>query len=168
MRKARSLYRQRSGWVGRLLAAAGVQVEVHANPGRFVPGRGLIMEMPIGSPYLSRTLGVDKAQVVRSHLDAGRMVGFAGDGFPDAEAARLVAGDLRFARGDLAEALQREGLPYRSFATWSDIARALLQVAPEVRSSLKSAGYLTRDSRAVERKKYGRAGARRRFQFSKR
>jgi small subunit ribosomal protein S9 len=48
------------------------------------------------------------------------------------------------------------------------IARALLAVNPEYRAVLKPAGLLTRDARAVERKKYGRAGARRRFQFSKR
>ena len=48
------------------------------------------------------------------------------------------------------------------------IARALLAVNPEYRALLKPAGLLTRDARAVERKKYGRAGARRRFQFSKR
>ena len=48
------------------------------------------------------------------------------------------------------------------------IARALLRVAGEFRDPLKKAGYLTRDSRKVERKKYGRAGARARFQFSKR
>lgn len=48
------------------------------------------------------------------------------------------------------------------------IARALLKVNPEWRKILKPAGMLTRDSREVERKKYGQAGARRRFQFSKR
>lgn len=48
------------------------------------------------------------------------------------------------------------------------IARALLQVNPEYRGVLKSSGLLTRDARKVERKKYGQAGARRRFQFSKR
>jgi small subunit ribosomal protein S9 len=48
------------------------------------------------------------------------------------------------------------------------LARALLHVNPEWRGVLKAAGMLTRDSREVERKKYGRAGARRRFQFSKR
>lgn len=48
------------------------------------------------------------------------------------------------------------------------IARALLQVNPDFRGSLKKAGFLTRDARKVERKKYGRAGARRSFQFSKR
>ncbi len=48
------------------------------------------------------------------------------------------------------------------------IARALLQAEPELRATLKSAGMLTRDARAKERKKYGLAGARKRFQFSKR
>ncbi|GAB6391128.1 MAG: 30S ribosomal protein S9 [Treponematales bacterium] len=48
------------------------------------------------------------------------------------------------------------------------LARALCRVDQENRLSLRSNGYLTRDSRMVERKKYGHAGARRRFQFSKR
>jgi small subunit ribosomal protein S9 len=48
------------------------------------------------------------------------------------------------------------------------IARALLVFNPELRSRLKSDGFLTRDSRAKERKKYGQKGARKRFQFSKR
>ena len=48
------------------------------------------------------------------------------------------------------------------------IARALLQYDPNLRSSLKKQGMLTRDARKVERKKYGQPGARKRFQFSKR
>jgi small subunit ribosomal protein S9 len=48
------------------------------------------------------------------------------------------------------------------------ISRALLEVDPAFRPLLKKAGFLTRDSREVERKKYGQAGARARFQFSKR
>lgn len=48
------------------------------------------------------------------------------------------------------------------------IARALCEFDAELRPTLKAAGMLTRDSRAKERKKYGLAGARRRFQFSKR
>jgi 2-hydroxy-3-keto-5-methylthiopentenyl-1-phosphate phosphatase len=114
-------------YIHRLLDAAGVNVEVHANPGRFVPGRGLLMEMPVDSPYLSPTLGIDKARVVRRHLDAGQTVAFAGDGFPDAESARLVPGALRFARGDLADLLDREGQVYQPFDTWSEIARVLLR-----------------------------------------
>lgn len=48
------------------------------------------------------------------------------------------------------------------------LARALCQLDQENYPSLRNNGYLTRDSRMVERKKYGRPGARRRFQFSKR
>ena len=48
------------------------------------------------------------------------------------------------------------------------IARALLEVDEEFRPTLKAAGFLTRDDRAVERKKYGKAKARRSYQFSKR
>jgi len=48
------------------------------------------------------------------------------------------------------------------------IARALLSYDAELRSALRKAGLLTRDPRAKERKKYGMAGARKRFQFSKR
>jgi small subunit ribosomal protein S9 len=48
------------------------------------------------------------------------------------------------------------------------LARALCRIDQRNCASLRSNGYLTRDSRMVERKKYGQAGARRRFQFSKR
>ena len=48
------------------------------------------------------------------------------------------------------------------------IARAILKLDPNHRSELKKAGFLTRDARKVERKKYGLAGARRSYQFSKR
>jgi len=48
------------------------------------------------------------------------------------------------------------------------IARALVKANPDLRADLKKAGLLTRDARIKERKKYGLAGARKRFQFSKR
>jgi len=48
------------------------------------------------------------------------------------------------------------------------IAKALLQMSPDLRPILKKAGFLTRDARAKERKKYGQKGARARYQFSKR
>jgi 2-hydroxy-3-keto-5-methylthiopentenyl-1-phosphate phosphatase len=102
-------------------------VVVHANPGRFEAGRGLCMEMPIGSPYLSEFLGVDKTAVVRQIAHSGGKVAFAGDGFPDADAARLVPGCRRFARGDLADVLESEGLEFQRFGAWSEIAGALLR-----------------------------------------
>jgi small subunit ribosomal protein S9 len=48
------------------------------------------------------------------------------------------------------------------------ITKALLEFDPELRAILKKSGFITRDSRIKERKKYGRAAARRSFQFSKR
>lgn len=60
------------------------------------------------------------------------------------------------------------GLNGQAAACLHGISRALLQVDQDARASLKSNGFLTRDSRMVERKKYGQKGARRRFQFSKR
>ncbi|MEM6995657.1 MAG: 30S ribosomal protein S9 [Myxococcota bacterium] len=60
------------------------------------------------------------------------------------------------------------GLSGQAHAIRLGIARALLRVSDEYRDPLKEAGYLTRDARKKERKKYGRKGARARFQFSKR
>ena len=48
------------------------------------------------------------------------------------------------------------------------VARALVEFNPELRGKLKAEGFLSRDSRGKERKKYGQKGARKRFQFSKR
>jgi small subunit ribosomal protein S9 len=60
------------------------------------------------------------------------------------------------------------GLSGQAGAIKLGISRALVQADQALRSQLKSAGHLTRDPRMSERKKYGLAGARKRFQFSKR
>ena len=60
------------------------------------------------------------------------------------------------------------GLSGQADAIRHGLSRALLKVDPTYRPSLKKAGYLTRDARQKERKKYGQRGARARFQFSKR
>jgi small subunit ribosomal protein S9 len=60
------------------------------------------------------------------------------------------------------------GLSGQAGAVRHGISKALTYFEPELRSVLKKGGFLTRDSRVVERKKYGRAKARRSFQFSKR
>jgi small subunit ribosomal protein S9 len=60
------------------------------------------------------------------------------------------------------------GLSGQAGAIRHGISRALVELNSEWRPILKKAGFLTRDARAVERKKYGRPGARKRFQFSKR
>lgn len=114
-----------------LLDEAGVRVPVYANPGRFEEDRGLLMEPPVSGPFFSPTLGVDKAGVVRHGLEEGRRVAFAGDGFPDLEAAKLVDDSLRFARADLAKALNDEGLSFRPFSCWSEVAQALCELDQE-------------------------------------
>ncbi|MBI3016085.1 MAG: 30S ribosomal protein S9 [Candidatus Tectomicrobia bacterium] len=60
------------------------------------------------------------------------------------------------------------GLSGQAGAVKHGIAKALLLFNPGLRQHLKRAGFLTRDSRVKERKKYGQKGARKRFQFSKR
>ena len=60
------------------------------------------------------------------------------------------------------------GLDGQAGACLHGISRALLQIDQSNHTALKANGFLTRDSRIVERKNYGRRGARRRFQFSKR
>jgi small subunit ribosomal protein S9 len=60
------------------------------------------------------------------------------------------------------------GLSGQAGAVRHGISKALTHYEPELRPALKRGGFLTRDSRVVERKKYGRAKARRSFQFSKR
>lgn len=60
------------------------------------------------------------------------------------------------------------GAAAQADATRHGISRALLDIDAATRPALKKAGFLTRDSRQVERKKYGQSGARKRYQFSKR
>ena len=60
------------------------------------------------------------------------------------------------------------GISAQAGAVRHGIARALCEADPERRASLKRAGFLTRDARKKERKKYGQPGARKRFQYSKR
>ena len=60
------------------------------------------------------------------------------------------------------------GITGQAGAIRHGITRALMLVSPELRPALKKAGFVTRDPRSKERKKYGQKGARARFQFSKR
>lgn len=113
-----------------LLKRAGVDVPVHANPGRIVNGR-LIMELPSDSDVFCEENGIDKSAVVRRYLEANRPVAFAGDGYPDLAAARLVPEDRRFAREDLAEACRNEGLRFRPFDRWDEVAEALRRDHPD-------------------------------------
>ena len=69
---------------------------------------------------------------------------------------------------DVIATVRGGGLSGQAGAVKHGIAQALAKYEPALRSTVKAAGFLTRDSRVVERKKYGRAKARRSFQFSKR
>jgi len=69
---------------------------------------------------------------------------------------------------DVVCTVKGSGLSGQAGAIRHGISIALTRSEPDLRSPLKAGGFLTRDSRIVERKKYGRAKARRRFQFSKR
>ena len=74
----------------------------------------------------------------------------------------------RLGQFDVPATVTGGGLSGQAGAIRHGISRALTHYEPALRAALKSGGYLTRDSRVVERKKYGRAGARRSFQYSKR
>lgn len=71
-------------------------------------------------------------------------------------------------RFDVLAKVEGGGISAQAQALRHGISRALLVVDVELRGALKKAGFLTRDSRAVERKKYGRHKARKRPQYSKR
>jgi small subunit ribosomal protein S9 len=77
-----------------------------------------------------------------------------------------VAG--RDAQYDVVATVKGGGLSGQAGAVKHGISQALSKYEPALRGVVKAAGFLTRDSRVVERKKYGRAKARRSFQFSKR
>jgi small subunit ribosomal protein S9 len=74
----------------------------------------------------------------------------------------------RYQQFDVIATVAGGGLSGQAGAVRHGISRALCNYEPDLRSILKKAGFLTRDPRAVERKKYGKMKARRSFQFSKR
>jgi len=74
----------------------------------------------------------------------------------------------RYQQFDVYATVAGGGLSGQAGAVRHGISRALTNYEPDLRPILKKAGFLTRDSRVVERKKYGKAKARRSFQFSKR
>ncbi len=74
----------------------------------------------------------------------------------------------RITQYDVVVSVSGGGLSGQAGAVRHGIAKALTNYEPDLRPTLKKEGFLTRDSRAVERKKYGHKKARRSFQFSKR
>jgi small subunit ribosomal protein S9 len=74
----------------------------------------------------------------------------------------------RLTQYDVVVTVKGGGLSGQAGAVRHGISKALTFYEPELRGPLKKGGFLTRDSRVVERKKFGKAKARRSFQFSKR
>jgi 2-hydroxy-3-keto-5-methylthiopentenyl-1-phosphate phosphatase len=113
-------------YIERILAELGITPTLHASPGRYDPERGLVMELPHDSPFLSKETGIDKEAVLRDALGKHQIVAFAGDGRPDIGPALMVPPERRYARGWLAERLRERGEHFVPFATWSDIASRLI------------------------------------------
>ncbi len=95
------------------------------------------------------------------------------DEYFDVETARLVINQPFEITGtlgkiDVMATVKGGGKSGQSEALRHGIARALQTMDPDLRPALKKAGLLTRDARVKERKKYGLAGARKRYQYSKR
>ena len=119
------------GWyIHRLLDRANVHLPVYANPGVFAPETGLVLSLPVDSPYFKRETGIDKSALVRAALARDPQAVFAGDGRPDLAPSQLVRPARRFARGWLAQHLDKLGTPFHPFETWSQIADVLLEERP--------------------------------------
>jgi small subunit ribosomal protein S9 len=95
-----------------------------------------------------------------------------GDYFPRATLQMIIRQPLKLTKTiekfNIACRVTGGGLSGQAQAVRHGISRALLEFDPELRGVLKRAGFLTRDSRVKERKKYGQRSARARFQYSKR
>jgi 2-hydroxy-3-keto-5-methylthiopentenyl-1-phosphate phosphatase len=112
-------------YIERILHRLGIKAVIHANPGDFIPGRGLFMELSRQSPFFAAEAGIDKAAIVRHYLDQGIDTAFGGDGRPDLAPVLLLPPARRFARGWLAEELERRREPFVRFTRWRDIALSL-------------------------------------------
>ena len=106
-----------------------------------------------------------RGQVHRERTAGGRIFPQRGVEQGGCRAAEVHA-DARSARSE--GHVKGGGVGGQSGAVRMGLSRALSMLNPELRPALRKNGFLTRDSRMKERKKYGQKGARRRFQFSKR
>jgi len=99
--------------------------------------------------------------------------GVSGDSYFERETSRMIMRQSlelieALDQYDVVATVSGGGHSAQADAMRHGVARALCAMDPERRPSLKKAGFLTRDARKKERKKYGQPGARKRFQFSKR
>lgn len=130
-----------------------------------------------GKTYDTQAVGRRKSSVARVYVAAGNGSIKVNkreilEYFPKATNRYVVNQPLNLVKltekYDIAINVKGGGTTGQAGAIRLGIARALLKLDPTLRAELKKAGFLTRDARKVERKKYGLAGARKSFQFSKR
>ena len=127
--------------------------------------------------YLTNTVGRRKSSIARVYVKEGsgkitinkrEFVNY----FPKATSRYVVNQPINLlelsGKYDINVNVKGGGSTGQAGAIRLGIARALEKINPENRGELKKAGFLTRDARKVERKKYGLAGARKSYQFSKR
>jgi len=133
--------------------------------------------MAKGKTYLTQTVGRRKASVARVYVAEGTGKIIINkrefmDYFPKATSRYVVEQPFNLlelgGKYDLNINVFGGGMTGQAGAIRLGIARALTTLNASDRAALKKAGFLTRDARKVERKKYGLAGARKSFQFSKR
>ncbi len=130
-----------------------------------------------GKTYTAHAIGRRKSSVARVYISEGSGKIKVNkreykEYFPKATNRYVVNQPLNLLsvedKYDITINVKGGGTTGQSGAIRLGIARALMAIDPSKRAELKAAGFLTRDPRKVERKKYGLAGARRSFQFSKR
>ncbi|WP_137875372.1 30S ribosomal protein S9 [Rhodococcus sp. Q] len=152
-------------------AAEPEAVEEYVVEEAVAPAAPIYIDRPI------QTVGRRKEAVVRVRLTPGtgefKLNGRTmEDYFPNKVHQQLIKAPLvtveRAESFDITALLHGGGPSGQAGALRLAIARALIEVTPEDRPALKSAGFLTRDARAVERKKYGLKKARKASQYSKR
>ena len=133
--------------------------------------------MAKGKTYKTQTVGRRKSSIARVYLADGTGKITVNkrdltDYFPKATSRYVISQPFELLgltdKYDLNINVKGGGTTGQAGAIRLGIARALIAIAPTDRSALKAAGFLTRDARKVERKKYGLAGARKSYQFSKR
>ncbi len=133
--------------------------------------------MAKGKTYKTQTVGRRKSSIARVYLADGTGKITVNkrdltDYFPKATSRYVISQPFELLgltdKYDLNINVKGGGTTGQAGAIRLGIARALIAIAPTDRPALKAAGFLTRDARKVERKKYGLAGARKSYQFSKR
>ncbi len=133
--------------------------------------------MTTASPTSTYATGKRKTAIARCWVKAGNGIiivnGVPADAYFERETSRMIMRQSleiieAIEQYDVNATVHGGGHSAQAEAMRHGISRAICAIDPEKRSVLKRAGFLTRDARKKERKKYGQPGARKRFQYSKR